>query len=124
MRPPALILCILSLASAQACFSLPGSGPRGSSSCDFRTATPPEQGCTDYTSVASGQTSFNTSCSAGHGTVQPRCPHAGALGGCTILNTDGLNNEQTDWYYPDTTVTNEADVRAKCAAEGSTFTPA
>lgn len=91
-------------------------GEEGLSSCDLRTASTPEQICTDYKSVGVGQSAFKSTCEAKKGTVGSSCSRAGALGGCNQKNTDRQDNDETKWYFPSPDVTSADDVKKLCGA--------
>ena len=108
------VLAFAVTASVLGCASaLGGDTSTSSSACDHR---PAEAVCTDYKSVASGQSAFKDGCQRGKATVIASCAHDTSLGGCNQKNTDAQNNEQTDWYFADATIKTTDDVKAKCGA--------
>lgn len=88
-------------------------------SCDLRPADPQ---CTDWRGLVGPAATQEAICatlqSAGKGgswKANQKCPAEGSVGGC---QTDSGVGKQTNWFYAPRT---EAEVRAECMADKTTF---
>lgn len=87
--------------------------------CDLR---PTDNQCTDWRGLVGPTVSQQAVCTTltgakGGGAWKPneKCPDAGSVGGCQTNTGVGL---QTNWFYVPRT---EAEVRAECTSDGTTF---
>ena len=115
MNLPILPVALVVTFWLSACGGLTG----GDFACDLRPADPQ---CTDWRSLLGPAVTQQALCktlnSAGGGgtwTAQQRCPSQGSVGGCQTNTGAGL---QTNWFYAPRT---EAEVRAECTSDGTTF---
>ena len=93
----------------------------GNYACDFRTKQPQ---CTDWRDLLGPAVTQEGICktlaATGEGTWKPneRCPATGSVGGCQVASPV---SKQTNWFYAPRT---EADVKAECTKDGTTYVPA
>lgn len=108
-------LAIVALAVLPGCGALLG----GDYACDLR---PGDAQCTDWRGLVGPAVTQEGVCNtliaskmSGSWKPNEKCPAAGSVGGC---QTDSGVGKQTNWFYAPRT---EADVRAECADDGTTF---
>lgn len=101
--------------TASACGSLLGADY----ACDLR---PVDHQCTDWRGLVGPAVTQEALCKTlnsakGGGTwkANQKCAAEGSVGGCQTNTGVGL---QTNWFYPPST---EAEVRAECMSDGTTF---
>jgi hypothetical protein len=115
-----MIRSFLVLAASSVLFLGCGIFGGGDHACDLR---PERDQCTDWRNLIGPTVTQEALCrtlaATGNGTWKPneRCPSEGSVGGCQT-KTVGTNILQTNWFYAPKT---EAEVRAECEDDGTTF---
>lgn len=114
-----ILRSFLVLAASSVLFLGCGSLTGGDHACDLR---PERSQCTDWRNLIGPTFTQEGVCktlaATGNGTWKPneRCPAEGSVGGCQTKSAPNIL--QTNWFYAPKT---EAEVRAECADDGTTF---